>query len=102
MAKKVTFRATCPSCKHVLVLHRETGEVLSVHEPAGADDTGDPFEDALKKIGRSKETAEERFEGATKAALTTDENADQKFLDALEDAKNDPDQSRPLRDIDLG
>ena len=102
MAKKVSMRVTCPHCKHILVLDRNTGEILSTHEPAHKEDTGDPFEDALKKVKRQKDTADERFEASKEAALFKDPDAERKFDEALDEARKDPDAGRkPLRDIDL-
>ena len=100
MAKKVSLRVTCPSCKHILVLDRNTGEILSTHEPATKPSTGDPFQDALEKVKDEKTGVDEKFEQQKKAALKT-EDLDSKFDEALQKAREDPDQGPIIRDIDL-
>jgi len=101
VAKKVSLRITCPCCKHIVVLDRNTGEVLSTHEPAVKPSSGDPFEDALTKVRDETSGADEKFEKTKQTALRSREELDGKFDEALQRAREDPDPTPPIRDIDL-
>lgn len=101
MGKKVSLRITCPCCKHIVVLDRNTGEILSTHEPAVKPSSGDPFEDALTKVHDEKTDADEKFEKTKQTALKSKQELASKFDEALERAREDPDQTPPIRDIDL-
>jgi len=101
VAKKVSLRITCPCCKHIVVLDRNTGEILSTHEPATKPTTGDPFEDALHKVRDEKDGVDDKFEKSRQSALKSNEEVDGKFDEALQKAREDPDQGPIIRDIDL-
>lgn len=101
MGKKVSLRITCPCCKHILVLDRNTGEILSTHGPANKPTSGDPFQDALSKVRDEKGGVDDKFEKTKQSALKSKDELDNMFDDALQKAREDPDQGPIIRDIDL-
>lgn len=95
-----TINVTCPDCGTVLVVNRKTGKVLEVRRALVEDSTGDRFEDAIKKVKRSGDEMERKFQEAQRRESEKMSKLDQIFKENLKKAKEEP-IVRPLRDIDL-
>lgn len=98
-AGKLTLR--CPDCDSRLVIDRKTGEVL-FHEPRTAEPAdGRDFDQLLAKIDRDREAAEELFEREVSALEDRDRLLEEKFEEALREAKKSPKDQPPPRPFDL-
>ncbi len=64
-----TIMVTCPDCKTILVVDKNTGAVLEKRKPIvdESESTGDRFEDARLRVEKSSERIEEKVEAAKKA-----------------------------------
>jgi thymidylate kinase len=89
----LTVRCTC--CEAVLTVHRETGEVLFTEKPKKQDGTS--FEDALRKLQKEKETADDRFRDAFAKEASRMKTVEDKFEEAL---KRKDELEEPLRPLD--
>lgn len=98
-AKKLTLR--CPDCESRLVIDRETGEVL-FHEPKKAPAAGGrDFDQLLEKLDQDKALAEDLFEREVAALENRDRLLEDKFEEALREARKSPSDEPPKRPFDL-
>ena len=96
---KLTLR--CPECSADLVIDRATGEVLfhkAARQPA-AD--GKDFDSLFADLDASKERADEVFEREVSAYKDRDRLLEEKFKEAMEKAKEAPDEELPPRPWEL-
>ncbi len=96
---KLTLR--CPDCESHLVVDATTGEVLyhkKAKAPSGADRD---FDMLLEELKEEKSQAEEIFEREVEAHRDRDRLLEERFEEALRQAKQDPDDGPPPRPIDL-
>jgi hypothetical protein len=96
---KLTLR--CPDCDSRLVIDRATGEIL-FHEPRKAPSAGGrDFDDLLEQLDQDREHAENLFEREVSALKDRDRLLEQKFQEALDEAKKSPEDEPPPRPFDL-
>lgn len=97
--RKLTFQ--CPDCEARLVIDSETGEVLfhkkKQIEPAAGKDLEELFQD----LADEKAHAEDVFAREVAAHKDRDRLLDEKFREALKQAKDSPDDEPPPRPFDL-
>lgn len=98
-SSKLTLR--CPDCASRLVIDRKTGEVLfhqPLKEPPAA---GQDFDQLLDKLDEEKARAEDLFQREVSALEDRDRLLEDKFEEALREAKKSPDDEPPPRPFDL-
>ena len=91
----------CPECGCDLVIDQATGEVLfhkAARQPA-AD--GKDFDSLFADLDASKERADEVFEREVSAYKDRDRLLEEKFKEAMEKAKESPDEELPPRPWEL-
>ena len=101
MTKTRTLTIRCPDCEAHLVIDAATGEVLShraVKQPLAG---GKDFDTLLEDLDRDKSEAEEVFAREVAAMKDRDRLLEEKFKQAMERAKEEPDDVPPLRPFDL-
>src|SRR5262245_6207022 len=94
--KNANLQVRCTCCDAVLTVDRLTGEVLFTKKPKKENVS---FEDALLKVKREQETAEDRFREAFQKEEGRLKLDDQKFEEAMKRADELEDPIRPL-DLD--
>ncbi|MCX7003581.1 MAG: hypothetical protein NTV22_09955 [bacterium] len=97
-----TFNVSCPDCKSILVINRDTGAVLEVRKPLVDDPTDNRLNDAL----RAHEKHSAKLQGLFSASLADVSKREQErkelFEQSLQKAReSDESEEMPLRDIDL-
>lgn len=96
---KLTLR--CPDCESRLVIDRKTGEVL-FHKPKKvAPAGGKDFDQLLEKLDEDKAQAEDLFEREVSALKNRDRILEDKFEEALREARKSPEDEPPPRPFDL-
>ena len=101
MGKTRKLALRCPDCQTHLVVDSKTGEVLS-HRPAQeASGEGRDFDSLLAGLKEEKDQAEDIFDREVAALKDHDRLMDQKFEEALERARESPDDEPPVRPFDL-
>ncbi len=101
MSKSSKLTLRCPDCESRLVIDRETGEVL-FHEPRKvASAGGKDFDQLLEKLDRDKTLAEDLFEREVSALKDRDRLLEEKFEEALREAKKSPEDEPPPRPFDF-
>jgi len=98
-SKKLTLR--CPECDAHLVLDASTGEVLFHKKAKAPPGGGKDFDMLLEELKEEKSQAEEIFEREVEALKDRDRLLEEKFKQALEQAKSEPDDVPPPRPFDL-
>lgn len=91
----------CPDCESRLVIDRETGEILFHEARKSAPAEGRDFDQLLDKIGRDKARAEDVFEQEVAALKDRDRLLEDKFEEALREARKSPEDEPPPRPFDL-
>jgi hypothetical protein len=98
-SRKLTLR--CPDCESRLVIDQETGEVL-FHEPRKiAPAAGRDFDQLLEKLDQDRALAEDLFEREVSALKNRDRLLEDKFEEALREARKSPADEPPKRPFDL-
>jgi hypothetical protein len=93
--KKNPLRVTCTCCDAVLTVDPVSGEVLFTEKPRKQTVS---FEDALQKVRKDQESAEDRFKEAFAKEQGRMKLVDQKFEEAM---KRADDLEMPVKPIDL-
>ncbi len=90
---------TCPDCKTILIVERDTGKVLEVRKPIVEESSGDRFEDARRKVLEAQERADKAFESARKREKEKFSKLEKLFEEKKEQFKDQPIE-RPDRPFD--
>ena len=101
MMKTRTLTIRCPDCEAHLVIDAATGEILAhraVEQPLAG---GKDFDTLLEDLDRDKHEAEEVFAREVAAMKDQDRLLEEKFKQAMERAKEEPDDVPPPRPFDL-
>ena len=77
----------CPCCDALLVISRETGQVLSHKQKSVKRDTS--FEEMVSSVHNSKSELEKRFQKEMASQRDRRKLLDEKFRAALDRAKSD-------------
>jgi hypothetical protein len=93
--KKTSLQVKCTCCEAVLTVDRQSGEVLFTEKPKKKEVN---FEDAVMKVHKEKETAEDRFREAFQREEGRLNIVSQKFEEAL---KRKDELEEPIRPLDL-
>lgn len=92
---------TCPDCGSDLTIDAGTGQVLFHKAPKKAPAGGKDFDSLLADLDTERTRAEEIFERTRSALKDEDRLLEEKFAEALERAKDEPDDEPPPRPFDL-
>lgn len=97
-----TINVTCPSCQTILVVNRDTGEVVEERKPLVENPSGDRFADALRAQGERSKKLTAAFTESLSSAAQKEEERRKLFEETLKKAREDK-SGKPaeLRDIDL-
>ncbi|MCP4202594.1 MAG: hypothetical protein GY769_11740 [bacterium] len=98
-SRKLTLR--CPDCESRLVIDRETGEVLFHKPKKAAPAGGQDFDQLLEKLDEDRVHAEDLFEREVSALKNRDRLLEDKFEEALREARESPEDEPPPRPFDL-
>ena len=101
MAKDDFLEVKCPGCDTVLIVDRRNGKVVETRKQLIEDSTGDRFEDAFKKVKRSKGEVERRVEEAREREKNKMERLNALFREGLEKAEKEGPITKPDRELDL-
>jgi hypothetical protein len=101
MADSGKLELLCPDCESRLVVDRRTGEIL-FHKPKKvAPAGGQDFDQLLEQLDDDKAHAEGVFEREVSALKDRDRLLEEKFEEALREAKKSPEDEPPPRPFDL-
>ncbi len=101
MPEAAKLTVSCPECSATLVVDAVTGVVLSHRQAKKPIADGKDFEALLEDLDRNKVEAEEVFEREMAAQKDRDRLLAEKFRQALERAKEEPDDEPPPRPFDF-
>ncbi|HEY7856475.1 MAG TPA: hypothetical protein VIC32_08520 [Terriglobales bacterium] len=96
MADVLTVR--CPDCGSQMQVDAETGMVLEHKAPRGKTVDLDRSRELLQK---QQEDRDQRFQQSVRAEKNRDDLLSKKFDQSLRRVRDNPDEPRPLRDVDL-
>jgi len=95
-----TVSITCPHCQSVLEIDLEAGVVVRHHPPERKGPAQD-LEARLKALEEEKARAADKMAEAFRAEKAKESVMEDRFKKLLKEAKERPDEEKPLRDIDL-
>ena len=93
--RRSTIRVCCTCCDAWLTVDRDTGAVLFTEKPKHKHLS---FEDAVAKVQKLKDTADERFDSAFQTEAGRKELVDRKFEEAM---KHADELETPINPLDL-
>src|SRR2546427_4914338 len=93
--KNTKLQVRCTCCDAVLTVDARSGEVLFTEKPKK---TMVSFEDAVQKVRKDQETAEDRFQDAFQREEGRMKVVDQKFEELM---KRKDELEEPIRPLDL-
>ena len=96
-----TINVTCPDCKVILVVNRDTGAVLEVRKPLVENPSGDRFADALRAQKEHDKKIKSLFKESFSGLAKKEEERRRQFEESLEKVRESGDAEPELRDIDL-
>lgn len=88
----------CPDCGSHMQIDAETGMVLE-HHPARARTVD--LDRSQELLRRQQEQRDQRFQQSVHAEKNRDALLAKKFDQSLRRVRDNPDEPRPLRDVDL-
>ena len=97
---KTSTEVTCPCCQARLTIDLALGAVLH-HEPPPKSSSIKDLKEAMEALKTESARREARFKERMEAEKDKGKVLDRKFQELLKKAKDAPDASRPVRDIDL-
>ena len=95
------LEVTCPGCQTILIIRRRDGKLLETRKPLIEDSSGDRFEDAFKKVKRSKSEIEKKVEEARERERGKMDRLDALFKEGLDKAEKEGPITKPKSDLDL-
>jgi hypothetical protein len=95
-----SLKVTCPHCGSSLTVDVEAGVVVDHAPPVEHRDKVD-FDARLKQIEDDKRRASDRMAEAMRKEQSKSRLLEDRFRKLIDDAKNAPDDGKPIRDIDL-
>jgi len=101
MSEDGKLNVRCPDCGCDLVVDAATGAVLFHRAAKTPVAGGKDFDSLFAELDSSKERADKVFDREMKAYKDRDRLLEEKFKEAMEKAKDAPDEERPLRPWDL-
>lgn len=100
MSDQQRLTLNCPDCDSRLVVDRETGEVLFHKPKKAAPAGGKDFDQLFEKLEQDKALAEDVFEREVTALKHRDRLLEDKFEEALREARESPEDEPPPRPFD--
>ena len=94
------FDVPCPHCHAVLTVSPEARAVIGHKEPVKLKPVGD-MDEAVQLLKQDPERRENLFTQSLESEKMKADRLKKSFDDLLRRAKDTPDASRPLRDMDL-
>ena len=101
MAEDGKLHLRCPECSAHLVVDTGTGKILFHKKTKSAPAAGRDFDALLEELEEERSQAEEIFEREVEALKDRDRLLEERFEEAMEQAKKDPDDAPPPRPFDL-
>jgi hypothetical protein len=98
MSDKVTV--SCPHCGSNLTIDVEAGVVVDHSRPPDNREKAD-FDKRLQELEAQKRTAADRMAEAMRKEKSKERLMEDRFKQLMDDAKKQPDEGKPIRDIDL-
>ena len=95
-----TLNITCPCCDTILVVNKDTGEIIEERKPLVEKSSGDRFKDALQAQKNHSEKLSELFSESISNVSKNEKERQQLFEDSLKEARKEKIE-KPLKDIDL-
>jgi len=97
-----TLSVTCPGCKTILIVNKDTGAVIEERAPLVDDPSGDRFADALRAHKEHTSKLNSLFKESISDVSRKDEERRKSFKESLDKArKEDVGDYKEIRDIDL-
>jgi len=96
-----TFAIPCPCCGVILIVDRRTGAILEQRTPPKAGGTGNKLTDALIAEKSRGDVLSQKVAAAQAKEKTRSERLGSLFSDAVDRAKADDKDKKPLRPMDL-
>jgi flagellar biosynthesis/type III secretory pathway protein FliH len=101
MSKEDFLEIRCPECEVILIVDKRSGKVVETKKSIIEDNTGDRFEDAFKKVKRSKTEVEQKIQEARKREQNKFDRLNTIFKAGMEKAEKEGPIEKPDREIDL-
>lgn len=101
MGETRKLRLRCPECGSHLVVDGRTGEVLFHKAAKQPPAEGKDFDSLLAGLDEEKAQAEDIFDREVEALKDRDRLMEEKFEEALKQAKESPEDEPPPRPFDL-
>ena len=95
MKKSQTLRVRCTCCEAVLTVDKVSGEVVYTEKPVKSTVS---FEEAVNRVKKEKEMADERFQQAFAKESDRKRLVEQKFEELW---KHQDELEEPVKDLDL-
>ena len=96
-----TLSITCPSCKTILIVNKDTGAVIEERKPLVENSSGDRFSDALQAQREHGKKMSAMFTESLSSYSRKEAERRELFEEALKKAKESGDETPEVRDIDL-
>lgn len=94
------FDVTCPHCHAVLTVSPEARAVIGHKEPVKPKPVED-MDEAVQWLKKDPERRENLFTQSLESEKMKADRLNKSFEDLLRRAKDEPNSSRPVRDMDL-
>ena len=96
-----TINVTCPGCKTILVVNRDTGAILETRKPLVENPSGDRFADALRAHKEHEKKLGSLFTESVAGLSKKEQERQRLFEESLKQAREKGDTEPEVRDIDL-
>jgi len=101
MADPTSFRVVCPECSADLVIDAATGQILHHRKASVGPAGGKSFDALMQGLEDDRSRAEEIFERERAAVKDRDRLLEERFQEAMKQAGDLDDATRPPRPFDL-
>ncbi len=95
-----TLNITCPCCDTILVVNKDTGEIIEERKPLVEKSSGDRFKDALQAQKNHSTKLSGLFSKSISNVSKNEKERQQLFEDSLKKARKEKIE-KPLKDIEL-
>ena len=98
MRKEISI--TCPGCNTILIVDRNSGDIIETRKPLVEHSSGDRINDALDRLKQEKEKSAALFDNMAEDLNNRRKSAESLFDSSLKDVKK-KDVKRPDNIFDL-
>ncbi len=96
-----TISVTCPGCNDVLIVDRNSGDILEVRKPLVEESSGDRMQDAFTKLSDEKRKRNALFDNMKEDQEKRKKEAESLFDVSLKSAaKTKPERTDNIFDLD--